>query len=1021
MPERDEEKDVQNSKLSVSDTNVRSPSDVPTPSGSPDPKTSRRGYLLAAGAGMLPTTSVGIARATGRLRRVQGNPTVSRIAFRFQDNGGNNNLEVNGDRREVDGLGELANRTVGGADVMVATAAASDGEKQEPEAIVTGSISSFSVGGAEFVLDSLEIGPSNVPRATVEFDSVTPAQSTYGVGDDFDADGISFSIDSYIYPTGRETERGTGQISNGSDPEFQTGNANLRVDIGSVPGGNLSLTLTDDTATAGGEAVVDFVLTNEGRTETASLQGIVNRPSNTWALVEEPAGFTTLEPGESETIPVRFEVPLDAAGEYTFSGLVESEAGNEATDTATVTVTRPAREIEATDLRLLQSAEHTRPKGYQDTVTRSALEAEDAIPEWSPDPDPVVGKPTVPIFDIEFVDEDIDVEPETEVPIDVTVRWESAELSEHSFTVPPNRVDAFLSGENPDVSSFTDLLVNFGVDDTYPVVELSSDVSGYEVELEPQGESLSGTTTTHTGVSTVEIPPLNVAFVQLTDTEDNTDYEPIEQTLAGSEYDFNDVVEASVQQVEYLFPTSSVNSEIYTEPVALESNNPRTADPAYRQRQQENAWDFARAESDRELDVVVAFCPSDFIGDHHTATDSAKGMVTSGACAQAALVDVENGPLLDLKSSDPPTTAAHEMTHYFIWDYTSGEEYGIDDTHMSGDQDEGTTVVSTVATLPTDAEVIPASGDGSSSSVADYFRTPVSYMVGGRPGGADTITYRELLAVARENGFDCAWEWEASPLADRIDDEPVISIAATLEGDDLEVRSVRRRDEAAPADPPDADGEATVRNANGDAIVSVGLKTPPTGVRTDTDCCATVAAAAQSGEARVLRGRVPFPESAASIDLAASVSAGSSDEATASLTPTTATLREELFALPEEIFGGDPEPIRETMLAALAAANEEMAASEYSAALETFQSLRSTAVDELDESYEPAAPNLPTWSEVVAEIDDRIARVERLFETHRTETATESAADGTGLGVGGGLLGIAGARYVVDRLSDGDD
>jgi len=291
----------------------------------------------------LPAAAIGgwVLTSSASTQESSDDNSVSRVAFNFRDFGGNNNLEVNGDRREVDSLGELSGRTVGNAEVRITTTQ-SDSDDSESTAIITGSIESFSVGGQEFVLDSLELGPPDDPRASVEFDSVTPEQSSYEVGDGFRADDVSFRIDSYIYPDGEETDSGSGRITGGSDPAFSTGNANLRVDIGSVPGGggdvSLSLTLTDDTAVAGGEAVIEFVLTNEGSTEATRLQGFINPPADAWTFKEPPGSFTSLASGESETIPVRYEVPADAAGEYEFGGLVEDDAGNEARDTATVVV-----------------------------------------------------------------------------------------------------------------------------------------------------------------------------------------------------------------------------------------------------------------------------------------------------------------------------------------------------------------------------------------------------------------------------------------------------------------------------------------------------------------------------------------------------------------------------------------------------------------------------------------------------------------------------------------------------------
>jgi hypothetical protein len=114
----------------------------------------------------------------------------------------------------------------------------------------------------------------------------------------------------------------------------------LRID-GDGGGGagsvDLLLDLDGDTAAPGREATVTFRLSNRGDAEATGLQGFVTPPSDDWELVQ--AGeFTTLGPGTTETATVTFGVPDDASGEYTFSGVVEDDAGNSAEDRATVTV-----------------------------------------------------------------------------------------------------------------------------------------------------------------------------------------------------------------------------------------------------------------------------------------------------------------------------------------------------------------------------------------------------------------------------------------------------------------------------------------------------------------------------------------------------------------------------------------------------------------------------------------------------------------------------------------------------------
>jgi len=109
------------------------------------------------------------------------------------------------------------------------------------------------------------------------------------------------------------------------------------VTVGNTGDISLALGITDTTAEAGGTATVTYILTNEGNAESSELQGRIDLPPGNWQLGES-GSFTSLGPGESDSVSAEVLVPEDASGEYTIGGSVTDDAGNEASASAAVTV-----------------------------------------------------------------------------------------------------------------------------------------------------------------------------------------------------------------------------------------------------------------------------------------------------------------------------------------------------------------------------------------------------------------------------------------------------------------------------------------------------------------------------------------------------------------------------------------------------------------------------------------------------------------------------------------------------------
>lgn len=83
----------------------------------------------------------------------QLNYPLQRLSFKFADFGGNENLKVNNDFRNVGNFLGLHNTTVGG--VLVRVTAVQDASSIRGEMVLQGTIQEFRVGGQEFWIDDV--------------------------------------------------------------------------------------------------------------------------------------------------------------------------------------------------------------------------------------------------------------------------------------------------------------------------------------------------------------------------------------------------------------------------------------------------------------------------------------------------------------------------------------------------------------------------------------------------------------------------------------------------------------------------------------------------------------------------------------------------------------------------------------------------------------------------------------------------------------------------------------------------
>nr|WP_284731781.1 Ig-like domain-containing protein [Halorientalis regularis] len=165
--------------------------------------------------------------------REAGGGGVSRVAFDYRNYGPDPNLAVNGDRRFA-AFPSLDGATVGGATVSVRERGDSG---YAGTVVVTGDITSFSVGGVEHWIDNVTLSTGATTR-TVRFSNLRQAQP-YEPGDTITS--VPTGVEMRVEPLAREdgsTYSGTPQVSNG---KYWFGNTNLRFLLDSVGSGAPSI------------------------------------------------------------------------------------------------------------------------------------------------------------------------------------------------------------------------------------------------------------------------------------------------------------------------------------------------------------------------------------------------------------------------------------------------------------------------------------------------------------------------------------------------------------------------------------------------------------------------------------------------------------------------------------------------------------------------------------------------------------------------------------------------------------
>ncbi len=173
------------------------------------------------------------------------------LAFQFGEFGGNINIMVNGDYRNIDNFADIDGATIGGTHVKVFNGFGND----RGRVMIYGEVTAFMVGGQELWIDN--VCPLD---CCIEYESL-PLGASYAVGDSFFDQIADHTVRPFQWSDGQMTNSGSvNVVDNGQaghlGQELNINNANVEFDFGSSIknlslrfgeyGGNLNININGD-------------------------------------------------------------------------------------------------------------------------------------------------------------------------------------------------------------------------------------------------------------------------------------------------------------------------------------------------------------------------------------------------------------------------------------------------------------------------------------------------------------------------------------------------------------------------------------------------------------------------------------------------------------------------------------------------------------------------------------------------------------------------------------------------------
>ena len=136
---------------------------------------------------------------------------IENFAFQFGEYGGNINIEINGDFRNVDNYDDLHGLNIGGV-LFNVTAGGMGGDCGRVECV--GMINTFTAGGQEHFIDCLEWDWVQIPDCEPSYEDLTVGD-VYLHGDVFMTDDYNYAVDSFVWDDGTVFNGGYVAVENG--------------------------------------------------------------------------------------------------------------------------------------------------------------------------------------------------------------------------------------------------------------------------------------------------------------------------------------------------------------------------------------------------------------------------------------------------------------------------------------------------------------------------------------------------------------------------------------------------------------------------------------------------------------------------------------------------------------------------------------------------------------------------------------------------------------------------------------
>lgn len=673
----------------------------------------------------------------------------------------------------------------------------------------------------------------------------------------------------------------------------------------------------------------------------------------------------TLEPNGTTSITLQY------GGAFSQDGL---ERNVEQPDEIETDPPSSSLDLEFKNLRLVQTVENTRYDANNQFDTYDESQIDDAT-QFFDDPDSFVAdKMAAVVFDVEGSPSTSNLPSDVEFEVRVGNNTGSVTLSRDDIVIPATQSQNTLLG----------LANDENVASNFPTFELEADASSVQVTLKNADTTISQ----QSGISRdiVDMPNLNVGFVGI--QGDNVAYGGL------NESDYDSFVDEAAQQFQSLYPTHRVNvvvadlSERYVSGVLNQPNRQpgNRTDQAVNNTHTTNGNDardviedaitdsftwgglapdddsFANAfsiingQKDTSLslddvnnvDFVVGVVPNDYF-DEVSGAAASSGIHYSGGIFQppaAGLVEIRS-----------PSSAPHEGGHHF---------HGHDFYAQAIAQNNGNDIAHADDNLRSTKYNIKG-GLFTSETAAP------SYMSYGADEWMDTLAYNELLDdnISPTPGIGIDFEIL----------EGLFALGeVTTDGIDIQNQSLVQNRSV--TDAPDSDVVATVYGPGDDVLE-------------ERNFARGVTPAADGGgdfapSNNTIFGTISLPDDGAYIEIVApSPEENSSGTVSTTLNPYVDSLREALFAIPEEYIKNAYQGYTQSITNMLETVDRHVQNHRYRPAANVLEGVDNIVQEQVRSGYDTAPDDVLPKDTIRSMISFRVDRLRRLSREYSDNGASQ--------------------------------